>query len=162
MRDGLQDYEYLWTLENRLRALRHKLGKEGDWIDPRQRPTELCSRIVHSFYDHTRDPQVLLDTRTAIADEIEGLDGKPLLYVQTSPPEGTTTPYGPITINVRGVTTPGAKVTINGKPVIEQNVSAKGSFIGTVFITRAEPEIVVTAELGGVTRTVKRAFRVVD
>ena len=162
MRDGLQDYEYLWTLENRLRALRHRLGDEGDWIESRQRPTELCRRVVQSFYDHTRDPQVLLDTRTEIADEIEGLDARPLLYVQTAPPEGTTTPYGPITINVRGVTTPGAKVTVNGRQVIDQNLSPKGCFIASVFISRAEPEIVVTAELDGVTRTVKRAFKVVD
>lgn len=162
MRDGLQDYEYLWALENRLRKLKKDLGDGADWLDPRQRPLELCRRVVQSFYDHSRDPKVLLDTRAAIADEIEGLDAVPLLYVQTSPPEGTTTPAGPITINVRGATAPGAKVTINGQPVIPQNVSSKGCFIGTVFITRESPEIVMTAELNGVARTARRTFRVVE
>ena len=158
MRDGLQDYEYLWTLEHGLRAIKGRLGESVDWIDPRQRPLELCHRVVQSFYDHSRDPQVLLDTRKAIADEIEGLDAKPLLYVQTSPPESTVTPAGPITINIRGLATPGAKITINGQPVIEQNISADGSFIGMLFITAEKPEIVVTAELNGVTRTATRKF----
>ena len=158
MRDGLQDYEYLWTLENRLRALKAHVGSEASWLDPRQRPLELCKRVVQSFYDHTRDQNVLLDTRAAIADEIEGLDTKPLLYVQTSPPDGSVTPEGPITINVRGLATPGAKLTINGVPVITDNITPSGSFIGTVDITAEKPEIVVTAELNGVTRTEKRVF----
>jgi hypothetical protein len=158
MRDGLQDYEYLWTLENRLRALKAHIGASAGWLDPRQRPLELCRRVVQSFYDHTRDPKVLLDTRATIADEIEGLDAVPLLYVQTSPPEGTITPAGPITINVRGLAAPGAKIAINDQPVIEQNTGADGSFVGMVFITSEKPEIVVTAELNGVTRTAKRVF----
>ncbi len=158
MRDGLQDYEYLWTLEHRLRALKAHVGSDASWLDPRQRPLELCKRVVQSFYDHTRDQKVLLDTRAAIADEIEALDAKPLLYVQTSPPDGAVTPEGPITINVRGLATPGSRLTINGIQVIPDNITASGSFIGTVDITAEKPEIVVTAELDGVTRTEKRVF----
>lgn len=162
MRDGLQDYEYLWTLENQLRALRSHLGDDASWLEPRQRPLELCRRVVQSFYDHTRDPKLLLDTREAIADEIEALDRTPMLYVQTSPPEGTVTPAGPILINIRGVATPGAKIAINGTPVIPANISENGCFIGTVFLTGKTPEVIVTAELNGVTRTVKRVFKVVE
>lgn len=162
MRDGLQDYEYLWVLENRLSQLKKSIGKDAGWLDPRQRPIELCRRVVQSFYDHTRDPKVLLQTRSAIADEIEGLDAVPLLYVQTSPPEGSITPAGPIMINVRGVTSPGAKVSINGQQVTEANIDGKGCFIGAVFITADKPEITVTAEFNGVTRSCKRSFKVVD
>lgn len=158
MRDGLQDYEYLWALEHKLRALKGHLGENANWLDPRQRSLELCHRVVQSFYDHTRDPQVLLDTRKAIADEIEQLDALPLLYVQTTPPESTVTPAGPITINIRGLATPGAKITINGQPVIAQNINADGSFIGMLFIAADKPDIIVTAELNGITRTVKRTF----
>lgn len=162
MRDGLQDYEYLWTLQDGLARLKRRIGDEARWLDPRRRPLELCRRVVQSFYDHTRDPKVLLDTRSAIADEIEGLDSVPLLCVQTSPPEGTITPAGPILINVRGLTTPGAKVTVNGQPVIAENIGSKGSFAAAVFISADKPEVVVTAELGGVTRTARRTFRVVE
>ena len=162
MRDGLQDYEYLWTLERGLRSLKSRLGENASWIDPRQRPLELCRRVVQSFYDHTRDPQVLLDTRSTIADEIESLDAKPLLYVQTSPPDGTVTPDGPIMINVRGVATPGAKISINAQPVPMENINADGSFVSMVFITSDKPDITVTAEMDGVTRSVKRTFVVKD
>jgi len=158
MRDGLQDYEYLWTLENRLGELKKHIGDDAKWLDPRQRPLELCHRVVQSFYDHTRDPKVLMNTRATIADEIDALDTMPLLYVQTSPPETTVTPEGPILINVRGIVTPGAKITINSTPVIPANITKTGCFIGCVFLTEKENEVVVTAELNGVTRTCKRVF----
>lgn len=162
MRDGLQDYEYLWTLEDRLRDLKKRLGDEASWLDPRQRPLELCRRVVQSFYEHTRDPDVLLDTRLAIADEIEALGRSPMLYVQTSPPEGTITPVGPIMINVHGVATPGTKITINDQPVIADNVSKSGCFVGAVFIDAARPEVVVTAECNGVKLAARRKFVVVE
>ena len=162
MRDGLQDYEYLWLLEQRMRELKARTGEEASWLEPRQRPTELCRRVVQSFYEHTRDPKVMLDTRRAVADEIEAVDTEPLLLVQTSPPEGSLTPAGPITVNIRGLTTPGAKVTVNGKALPTQNISPKGCFIDARMITAKEPELVITAELDGKTRLVKRAFRVVD
>jgi hypothetical protein len=162
MRDGLQDFEYLWLLEQRMREQKQRVGDEASWLDPRQRPTELCRRVVQSFYEHTRDPKVLLGTRRVVADEIEALEAEPLLLVQTSPPEGTVTPAGPITVNIRGITTPGAKVTVNGKALPAQNVSAKGCFIDARMITAKEPELVITAELNGKTRLMKRTFRVVE
>jgi hypothetical protein len=162
MRDGLQDFEYLWLLEQRMRELKQRAGEEAFWLEPRQRPTELCRRVVQSFYEHTRDPKVLLDTRCAVADEIESLETEPLLVVQTSPPEGSITPAGPITINIRGLTVPGAKVTINGKALPAQNVSSKGCFIDARMITAKEPDLVITAELNGKTRVAKRAFLVVE
>lgn len=159
MRDGLQDYEYLWTLEHKLRAIKVRLGNDGVWLNPRQRSLELCRRVVQSFYDHTRDPKMLLDTRATIADEIEALDATPLLYVQTTPPDGTFAPAGPTMINVRGVATPGAKITLNGVPIIPANITARGYFIGEVFINAKAPEIVVKAELNGVTRECRRFFK---
>lgn len=162
MRDGLQDYEALWTLERGLAGIREKLGARGAWLDPRQRPLELCRRVVQSCYDHTRDPRMLLDTRAAVDDEIEGLAAEPRLVVQTAPPEGTVVPLGPAMVNIRGVTTPGAKVTVNGRPLIPENIGPDGCFIAMRFLTREEPEVVVMAEFGGRTRTVRRGFRVVD
>lgn len=161
-RDGLQDYEYLWMLEDRLRNLKTRLGKDGEWINPRQRSLELCRRVVQSCYYHTHDPNVLFDTRAAIADEIEGLEAKPLLYVQTSPPEGTETPLGPVVINIRGITTPGAKLIVNGEPVPPQNIHPSGCFVAMIHADNGVPEITVTAEHDGSARTIKRSFRVVD
>jgi hypothetical protein len=162
MRDGLQDYEYLWTLEQRLRLLKTQLADDGTWLDPCQRPRELCNRVVYSFYERTRDPAVLLATRAAIADEIEALERSPLLYVQTAPPEGTFVPPGPIMINVRGVATPGAKITINGTAVIPENITTNGYFLDKVFSGGNKVEVIVEAEWNGRKLVQKRSFKSVE
>ncbi len=159
-RDGLQDFEYLWVLEDQLRRTKDRIGADAFWLDPRQRPLELCRRVIWSFHDYTRDPAVLLDTRRAIAEEIEALQASPLLVVQTSPPEGTVIPAGPRHVNVRGLVPPGAKVTINGKPVA--SVRPSGYFRHACFMADDTPTITIAAEHQGKTRTTTRTFRLTD
>jgi len=156
MRDGLQDYEYLWVLESELSRIKQKIDKEASWLNPRQRPLELCRRVVSSFYEYTRDPGIMLDTRQAIAHEIEDLSTEPLLIVQTSPPEGTFVPAGPRNIGVRGLVQPGATVTINGKLV--GNIRASGYFLQAHFMSSDNPTIEVTVQHNGRKRTTKRTF----
>ena len=160
MRDGLQDYEYLWVLENELSKIKQSRGKEAFWLDPRQRPLELCRRVVWSFYDYARNPQVMFDTRDAIAREIERLATEPLLVVQTAPPEGTVVPAGPRNIGVRGLVPPGAKVTLNGKPV--ENVRPSGYFLQAYFMPANDPTITITVEHNGKKHTVERVFELGD
>jgi hypothetical protein len=140
-RDGLQDYEYLRILEDRLQGVKERFGDAAYWLDPKQRPLELCRRVVQSFYEHTRDPEVLLETRKAIAGEIEALQNEPLLIVQTSPPEGTFIPAGPRHLTVRGLVTPGATVTINGQPVVD--LRSSGYFTQVLFLADYKPLIEV-------------------
>lgn len=160
MRDGLQDYEYLWVLENELSRIKQKVGEEAFWLDPRQRSLELCRRVVWSFYDYTRNPEVMLDTRQAIAREIEQLASEPLLVVQTSPPEGTVVPAGPRNIGVRGLVPPGAKVTLNGRPVT--NVRPSGYFFQAHFMSADNPTITIRVEHDGKERTTERVFMLTD
>ncbi len=157
MRDGLQDYEYLWVLENELSKIKKHVGPDAFWLDPRQRPLELCREVIRSFYDYTRDPEVMLSTRETIANEIESLQTEPLLIVQTSPPEGTFVPAGPRNIGVRGLITPGAKVTLNGKPI--QNVRPSGYFRQAYFMPDSNPTITITTEYQGKKRVAKRVFK---
>ena len=157
MRDGLQDFEYLWVLENKLSKIKQKVGQEAFWLDPRQRPLELCRRVVWSFYEYTRNPDVMLNMRNAIAREIEELQTEPLLIIQTSPPEGIFVPSGPRNIGVRGLVQPGAKVTLNGKSI--QNVRPSGYFLQAYFMSENNPTITVTVEYNGKKRTAKRTFR---
>ena len=160
MRDGLQDFEYLWVLENKLSVIKSRLGKEALWLDPRQRPLELCQRVAWSFHDYTRDSNVILDTREAIAREIEGLEAEPLLIVQSSPPEGTVVPAGPRNIGIRGLVPPGAKVTLNDRPV--QNVRPSGYFLYAHFMPDHKPKITITVEHNGKKRTAERTFKLTD
>ena len=160
MRDGLQDYEYLWVLEHELSKIKQRVGKEAFWLDPRQRSLELCRRVVWSFYDYTRSPELMFDTREVIAREIEELTAEPLLVVQTSPPEGTVVPAGPRNIGVRGLVPPGAKVTLNGKPI--ENIRPSGYFLQAYFMPANNPTITITVEHNGKQRTAERVFTLVD
>jgi len=159
-RDGLQDFEYLWVLEDRLAKIKKRIGAEAFWLDPRQRPLELCRRVIWSFHDYTRDPKVMLDTRRAIAEEIESLQSDPLLIVQTSPPEGTVVPAGPRNIGIRGLVPPGAKVTLNGKPI--KNVRPSGYFLQAHFMPDSQPTLTIVVEHKGKKRTAKRTFKPTD
>jgi hypothetical protein len=159
-RDGLQDFEYLRLLETRLREVKAQVGADAFWLDPRQRSLELCRRVIWSFHDYTRDAQLLLATRQAIAEEIQALDTPPRLVVQTSPPEGTAVPAGPRAVNVRGLAPPGAKVTVNGEPVA--NARASGYFCGAVFLGDQQPTITVVVEHEGRKTRATRTFRLED
>jgi hypothetical protein len=102
----------------------------------------------------------MLNTRNAIAREIEELQTEPLLIIQTSPPEGTFIPSGPRNIGVRGLVQPGAKVTLNGKSI--QNVRPSGYFLQFYFMPDNNPTITVTVEYNGKKRTAKRTFRLTN
>ena len=158
-RDGLQDFEYLWSLEDRLRAIQRRVGKDAFWLDPRQRSLELCRRVIWSFHDYTRDPNILFQTRRAIAEEIEALQTAPLLVVQTSPPEGTPIPAGPRMVNVRGLAPPGATVLLNGETIA--NVRPSGYF-SHYWFPSDDPVMTITVDHQGARRTVQRTFPLVD
>jgi len=146
MRDGLEDFEYLWVLEGRLRALKDRYGDAARRLDPRQRPTELCRRVVQGFREYVRDPEVLLAARRAMAEEIEAVGRGPLFVVQTSPPDGSIVPGWPRVANLWGIAEPGAEVTVNGRPVA--NRSQRGVFWEALFLGDREVEVIVEARIG--------------
>lgn len=98
----------------------------------------------------------MLATRETIAGEIEALQSEPLLYVQTSPPEGTEFPAGPRNLGIRGIVSPGAKVTINGDPV--NDIRPSGYFRRYHFLQDDEPTVTIEVEHNGRRRTVTRTF----
>ena len=102
----------------------------------------------------------MLQTRQAIAEEIEALQTEPLLVLQTLPPEGTTVPAGPRVINVRGLAPPGAKLTMNGKEVV--NIRPSGYFLHDQRLPDGQPTITVTVEHQGKKRTATRTFKLSD
>ncbi len=159
--DGLQDYGYMEVLENRVRALKERIGeKEAFWVQPRQRPLELCRQVLWGFHDYTRDPRVLLDTRSEIAEEIECLGEEFYFYVQTSPVDRAVFPHGPRNVGIRGLVPPGAKVTVNGIPV--ENIRPSGYFLLYRFLLDGEPDVVIEAEYKGQKKVMHRSFVLED
>ncbi|MCC6442504.1 MAG: DUF4091 domain-containing protein [Armatimonadetes bacterium] len=153
MRDGLEDFEYLWLLQDAFASAVKKLGNPS--LPARARSDELCRLLVHSITDYERDPARLNDIRHRIAQEIVALSALPALLVTTSPPAGSEVVSGPISLIVRGAAEPGTSVTVNGQAV-DLNMS------GT-FSIQTWPEggkVTVTAEKDGQKKTVEREFRV--
>ncbi len=158
-RDGLEDYEYLCVLEQRLMTLKKERGVGAAFLQPHQRVEELVRKLAPDAIRYSRSPQDLRELRVAIAREIEDLDASPLLLVQTSPPEGTELGVGPATVIVRGVTDLEASVTVNAKGV---KLDSQGFFAAHVFVTPTSPEITVVAEGGGSRHEIHRRFVVID
>jgi len=69
MRAGIEDYEYLELLEDSSTAAAKRLGMKD--FDARAYAMHYAQRVAKSIQGFTRDPQVLLETRDAIARAIE-------------------------------------------------------------------------------------------
>ena len=125
MRNGLQDYEYFWMLETKIRVLKDSLGSRFAWIDPKQHGKEIAGRVTMGFADHTDDPEVLYNAKKEIIKELLEFNTSPRIYVQTNPFENTMLTRNS-SVEVYGWTDPGTKIVINGQVI---PVSKEGLFI---------------------------------
>lgn len=156
MRNGIQDYEYLWMLENKTRALKGSLGSRFSWIDPKQRGKEIAAGVVKGFADHTDDPETLLNARDQIVKEILSFDASPGLFVQTNPCEGSVITSGS-TVEVLGWTDPGTTIIVNGK---ELPVSVQGLFLEQFQLTAERNSIIVQSTGPEGKKEIKRTFAI--
>jgi hypothetical protein len=131
MRNGIQDYEYFWMLENKIKALKDSLGSRFSWIDPKQRGKEIASNVVMDFAEHTDDPQVLYKAKMQIIRELLDFDKSPRIYVQTNPLVNSSFTDGS-SVEVFGWTEPGTKIVVNGE---ELPVSKQGLFLEKFGLT---------------------------
>ena len=157
-RNGLQDYEYLWLLEQKIQKIKERAGDALSWIDAKRRGVEISSKVIRKMDDFTRDPKVLYGAKKQIIAEILDLDVSPKLIVQTDPPEGSRMPYGPAVLELFGWTEPGTEITANGKKL---PVSAEGVFIESVSISPSSNFLKVTAKNKNGSKEVIRYFNVV-
>lgn len=126
MRAGLQDYECLWLLENKISQIRSTLSPRiADLIQPSRRPLEIASRVVRTYHDFTRDPSVLYAAKRQAIQETLDLDRSPRVLFQTNPPEHSTL-AADCAVDVHGWAEPGTKIRINGQDV---PVASDGLFI---------------------------------
>lgn len=141
MRNGLQDYEYFWLLEKKVRELRDSLGSRFDWIEPKSRGKEITGRVVTTLSEHSYDPRVLYDAKREVIEELIEFDTSPRIYFQTDPPENTTI-TNRSSVAVMGWTEPGTKIVVNGK---ELPVSEQGLFMEQFHLYPDSPDIKVEA-----------------
>jgi hypothetical protein len=138
MRNGIQDYEYFWLLEQKISSLKDSLGSRFSWIEPSSRGKEIAGRVVMSLADHTEDPEVMYGAKTELVRELLDFDVSPKIYVQTDPVENTVLTNNS-SVAVYGWTEPGNRIIINGQdiPVSEQGL----------FVEQFEGEINDTAKI---------------
>jgi len=164
MRNGIQDYEYLWLLESKIKALKDSLGSRFSWIDPKQRGKEIVGEVVKSFADFTSDPDILYLTKMKIINELLEFDTSPKLYVQTNPFEKSTL-TNHSSVEVFGWAEPGTRIIINGAEI---PVSRDGLFLeqfGGEFIDpskiRLGDSITVQAVSAVGTKKIVRNFNII-
>lgn len=156
MRNGIQDYEYLWMLENRIKNLKDSLGSRFSWINPRQRGKEIANMVIQDFAVRTSDPVVLDNARKKVINELLDFDKSPRVYVQTNPFEGAGMTMGS-TVEVFGWTEPGTKIVVNGQ---ELPVSSQGLFVEQFQVNARNNSIVVQATDAKGTRKIVRTYSV--
>ena len=155
MRNGIQDYEYLWMLENRIRKMKNTLGEHLSMIEPYRRPVEIASQVVKTMNVYTKDPDALYTAKKQIINELLDLDAAPQLIVQTNPLEYTTV-ANDCAIGLLGWAEHGTKVVVNGR---ELPLSSEGLFMENVRLSR-DNTIVVEAEHKKGKKTLVRSFEV--
>ncbi len=158
MRNGIQDYECLWLLENRLSEIRAGLSpRVAALIDPRQRGVEIASQVVADYYHHTRNLDALYQARRQVIEETLALGQSPRVLLQTMPCERSPVGKG-CAVDVHGWAAPGTTLTANGQPV---PVAPDGLFLAQVSPS-LEGRIVVEAQASGVKKELVRQFKVIE
>ncbi len=143
MRNGIQDYEYFWMLEDMTRSLKDSLGSRFNWIDPKQRPKEIATRVIKDFADFSNDPDVMYNAKMELINDIMDFNKPPKVYVQTLPSEGPAL-HDKASIELFGWADPGTTISVNNSSL---PVNSYGLFVakvspgrdGTIRIKAAHP-----------------------
>ena len=145
VREGLEDYEYLWLLEHKTKQVMKNLGIEETQFPADFRSREICGKLVRSLTDYTTNPEDFYTARKLIASEIIAINKHPLILLATDPSTNEELVTGPAVTKVYGFVEEGTTVTINGKNVMVNPVD--GSFIKAVGLTHNENIVKVEATL---------------
>jgi hypothetical protein len=158
MRNGIQDYEYFWLLENKIKTLRDSLGSKFKWIDPKQRGKEIAGQLVKDLLHHSSDPSVLYQARQEVINEILEFDASPKVYVQTNPAENSRyVKERSYLLEIFGWAEEGTWILINGEEV---PVDTQGQFLWNIKLSQEENKLIIQVYKGQSSKTVIREFEV--
>lgn len=157
MRNGIQDYECLWLLEDQIRQMKADMSdRVSSLIEPSRRSQEIAASVVRTPDDYSNDPNVLYAARRQLLQEIIDLDRSPRVIVQTNPLEHSPVARG-AAIDVHGWAEPGARITVNGRDI---PVDSEGLFMDNIGLS-AEQTLTVEARKDGATKRMVRQFAAV-
>jgi len=159
LRDGIEDYEYLWLLTATAKRVKSELGPAAEGFVPESLADDLCRQAAPGILDYERDPAALREVRRRLAREIIALGAEPRLLVWTDPPSTQPLAAGPAVAVVNVAAEPGSAVTVNGHEV---ELDENGYHAENLFLRPGTHEVKVTATRGDRTRTVVRTLTVIE
>jgi len=154
-RQGLEDYEYFWLLEQKINRVLQQLKTNELFSNYGQyRINEIIHMVI---MDHLsvwlRDVSMLYKLRQKIAEEILYIDKHPYVFIKTDPCEGN---FVTDTIKVYGITESNAQVKVNGKEVDINNNT--GLFV-TTTVLMAHRILTIIIETDGKEKIITREFK---
>jgi len=153
MRNGIQDYEYLWLLEDKIRQMKGNMSQRtSSLIDPQRRSIEIATSVVRTTAEFSNDPNVLNTAKRQIIRELLDLDQSLRVIVQTNPVEYSRVASG-AAIDVHGWAEPGARIAINGR---DTPVAEDGLFMESV--APSKQMIVIEARNEKASKRISRRF----
>lgn len=158
LREGLEDYEYLWLLETKTKELLLKLGVDAGRFPTDAISREICGRLVRSLTDYVTDPERFYQVRRELAAEIIQIEESPLIAVTADPPPNIPLDTGPAVTKIYGFVEKGTLLKINGAEVFIN--PDDGSFIRKVSLSWAQPKVTVEAELGARRKVFEKQFEI--
>jgi hypothetical protein len=155
MRNGIEDYECLWLLENKISQIKATLSpRVAELIQPTRRGVEIASQVVRTYADYTTDPAVLYAAKLQAIEATIDLETSPRVILQTNPLEHSAV-ANDCAIDVYGWAEPGTSIQINGQ---EAPLAADGLFMSQLPPSR-EGTIVLEARSDQGRKTLVRKFR---
>lgn len=73
IRDGIEDYELLYTLKSLLAEAEKRPGMDQRLLDKARELVQIPNHVVRSFTEYTQEPEVLLAARREVAHTVEKL-----------------------------------------------------------------------------------------
>ncbi|WP_245954281.1 DUF4091 domain-containing protein [Paenibacillus flagellatus] len=148
LREGAEDYEYLWLLEQRLNEAAAKLGIGEGTFSAKEAIQPYYDRLYDHIRDYEENPEKLLQVRREVAESIVALERDPAALVTV----GTPVP-GSRTITV--FAGKGAQVAVNGQ-TLAPSVTADtyDRFDTTIALAPGLHDVTVAVSAGGATKTI--------
>jgi hypothetical protein len=155
VRDGIEDYEYFWLLDQAMGQLKKRLKAEG--FDERHRGDAIAGLAIRSCADTIRKPDELRALRRKIVEAILEAQSEIPVLMETSPRLDETLTMGPALVAIRGVTLPDVRLLVNGR---HWSVQPDGRFASEAYVTPQSNKISVTLQRGETTVRRVLEFRV--
>jgi len=157
LRDGVEDFELLWVLEQEQAGLARKLGLPAGKLDHTGAGKRIAREIIRTLTDYTKSPAELRSAREQVFAGILETGKSPLVAAWVAPRPGGYLAPGPVTVS--GVAEQGTTVTVSGE---RAKLGPDGKLQATVSVSREQRSVVLVAGLRGEHKRMTWTYAVAD